>query len=266
MDDIVATHHDLSRNPKGVSESFFNAVILTYTYGKATPVEGAQRKRCKDSFRLAAEAQNLLIEKIKKMRLIVPGNIMIPLHYTKCYGSLPLLPGMGFQGGNDVIQEPWHTEEGKIPELYESLSKIQLSFNDEISQVSFDLFELSYTTGNPILSYLSCMMAIESLLNPDCFEVRNRVSRNLAVLIGNDKEEVDALYNQMLDLYDKRSGITHGRTTKSVNQNDVITVRNLLRRAILEYHYTGMKKEKLLLILNKMGFASSKSWDQQNRS
>lgn len=213
-------------------------------------------------FSLAVEAQNVLVEKIRKMRLIVPGNIMMPLHYTKCYAPIPLLPGMGFQGGGDVIQELWHVEEGKIHELYESLSKIQLPFNDKILQVSFDLFELSYTTGNPILSYLSCMMAIESLLNPDRFEVRNRVSRNLAVLIGNDKEEVDALYKQMLDLYDKRSGITHGRTTKSVNQSDVINVRNLLRRAILEYHHAGMKKEKLLLILNKMGFDSAKSWAQ----
>ena len=143
---------------------------------------------------------------------------------------------------------------------------MQIPFSDEILQVSFDLFELSYTTGNPILSFLTCMIAIESILNPDRSEIRNRVSRNLAVLVGKDIEEAELLYKQMLDLYDKRSRIAHGRATKSVNQSDVISIRNLLRRTILEYYYTGMEKSSLLGLLNKLGFESKKPWKQKDKT
>ena len=81
-----------------------------------------------------------------------------------------------------------------------------------------------------------------------------------AILVGKDENEVENLYKTMLDLYDKRSGISHGRATKSVNQGDVLVIRNLLRRAILEFFYAGKKKDELLSLLNKMGFESKKSW------
>lgn len=222
--------------------------------------ENYREKLTPKVFQLSAEAQNYLVPKIRKMRLFIPGNIMLRLHYTKCYASFPMLPGIGFQDGNIVITEPYHLEKDIIPELEIFLSEVKIPFSDETLQVAFDLFELSYTTANPILSFLTCVMAIESLLNPGRSEIRNRVSRNLAILIGKDKSEVEELYKSMLALYDKRSGISHGSAIKSVNQNDVYVIRNLLRRVIIEFLKAGKKKDELLTLLNKLGFESKKPW------
>ena len=130
-------------------------------------------------FRLGAKGQNYLAAKIRKMRLFIPGNIMLPLQYAKSYAPFPILPEIGYLGGSRVLQELYHLESDTIPRLEAFLSEVEIPFSDEILQVSFDLFELSYNTGNPILSFLICMIAIEALLNPDRNEIRNRVSRNL---------------------------------------------------------------------------------------
>jgi hypothetical protein len=97
------------------------------------------------------------------------------------------------------------------------------------------------------------MIATEVLFNDGSYELKYRITRGMAVLLGTNKNECHEIYSNMKKLYDKRSGLVH--TGKAaISTTDVILLRHYLRNSIKELLRLRLSKTELSKKLMENGF------------
>ena len=134
-----------------------------------------------------------------------------------------------------------------------------MGFKESFLQLAFGNFELSYQIHDRNLSFLSLMISLETLFNPGHQELRYRVSRNTAVILGKEKEDSKTIFREIKDLYDKRSKIVHTGNSNIINEEDLLKLRHYVRESIKVINNIGETKDELLEILNSCGFGE-RSW------
>jgi hypothetical protein len=97
------------------------------------------------------------------------------------------------------------------------------------------------------------MISLETLFNVSLGELRYRVSRNCAVLLGREVKESRAIFAEIKELYDKRSKIVHTGEPK-IGNRDLLNLRTYVRESIKEINRMKLNKEKMLELLNLSGF------------
>src|SRR3972149_8242581 len=156
-----------------------------------------------------------LKQKLRLMRLFYNGNICMPFlyYYVDDEDGVRLVMGGGseyFYGSDEKYTIP----RGQKRKLQDFIDNTSFPFRHEYLQLAFESFEMSYQVSNLALSFLSLMISLETMLNPGQVELRYRVSRNTAVLLGNKKIESEEIFRDMKDLYDKRSKLVHTGNNK----------------------------------------------------
>jgi len=198
--------------------------------------------------------QNYLYSTIKLMRLFKEGGISLPIEYLfydkdnpKRIISLYKIPVVSL-GRLNYILTP-----SEVSELQKFIQNTKLPFERSFLQLAFEAYELSYKTHNKMLSFLSLMSGLESLFNPGGGELKYRISRNTAVLLGKDKKDSKGIFFNVKTLYEKRSKTLHTGKT-DIGQNDVLRLRHYVRGSIKEIYKINKNKNELLDILNSLGF------------
>lgn len=192
---------------------------------------------------------------IRLMRLFKEGNICMPLKYY--YSIDNGIPKSFFRKGTHLYIPPkpkYTIKDSEISDLQEFILNIKLPFTNPSLQLAFENFELSYQTHNINLSFLSLMMGLETLFNPGEQELRYRISRNVAVLLGKDKKDSKTIFRDIKELYDKRSKIVHTGETNIIQEKDLLKLRQYLRESVKEINKIGKNKSELLSLLNLCGF------------
>lgn len=191
---------------------------------------------------------------IELLRLFKEGNICIPFtfYYWEKDGIFsqvssnewmyPTLPGN------------FNLKSSEIPELKSFLKRTEIPFKNNSIELAFKNYTLSFQVHNHLLQFLSIINGLESLLHPaNQGELRYRISRNLAVLIGDNLEEAEKINSKMKKLYDKRSDIVH-RGHTDLEKEDVLLARHYLREAIKKFNQLSKPKDEILKILTSKGF------------
>ena len=197
---------------------------------------------------------------IQLMRLFKEGNICMPLKY---YYFVDNNTPKGFirkSTSLHIAPKPKYTlESSEIPDLQEFIQNTKLPFKESFLQLAFGNFELSYQIHDRNLSFLSLMISLETLFNPGRQELRYRVSRNTAVILGKEKEDSEKIFREIKNLYDKRSDIVHTGKSNIINEEDLLKLRHYVRESIKVINNIGETKDELLEILNSCGFGE-RSW------
>lgn len=141
------------------------------------------------------------------------------------------------------------------------IDKTIYPFKHPYIQLAFDNFIESYFTRNFNLSFLSLMMALEALLSRGNQELTYTIRRNTAVLIGETSDECESAFSDINKYYTKRSKIVHGdesiaNSEKVVTPEEVINLRQYVRKSIKKANELNIEKTKLLDTLNRRGFPS----------
>ncbi|MDY6966726.1 MAG: HEPN domain-containing protein [Halobacteriota archaeon] len=197
---------------------------------------------------------NYLSHVIRLMRLFKEGNICIPQLFWFFSDNTTLKPFESFSVGWHVSSELYTLENSEIPDLQKFIQNTKLPFKESFLQLAFENFELSYQTRIIGLSFLSLMISLETLLNPGDHELRYRISRNTAVLLGEDKGDSESIFSELKDLYDKRSNLVHSGKTDIVKNEDLLKLRHYVRESIKEISKIGENKNDLIDTLNSCGF------------
>ena len=192
---------------------------------------------------------------IRLMRLFKEGNICLPLEYYYFIdNNTPKRFMSKFSGSYISSEELYALESSEIDNLQKFIQNTKLPFKESFLQLAFENFELSYQTQNINLSFLSLMISLETLFNPGLQELRYRVSRNTATLLGKDKDDSKRIFSELKDLYDKRSKIVHAGKSNIINKKDLLKLRGYVRESIKEINKIGKNKDNLLDMLNSCGF------------
>ncbi len=141
------------------------------------------------------------------------------------------------------------------------LTNNKIPFDNPQVQLAFDSFEMSYESYNRSLSFLSLMISLETLLNPSDHELRYRVSRNAAVLLGKNKEHSRSIFSKVKALYDKRSKLVHTGKHETIDYQDVLDLRGYVRETIKKMTRIGGDRGLILDTLNACGFGE-RPWRQ----
>jgi len=194
-----------------------------------------------------------LIPKIRLMRLFKEGAICMPLRYYYAYKqSKRTLISSSLK--SIVTGTRWSVNRKEVPDLGAFIKSTNLPFAKSFLELAFENFELSYEVPNLNLVFLSLMISMETMFNPGHQEVRYRISRNAAVLLGETFKEAKRIFVDIRDLYDKRSELVHTGSKKVIRHEDLLKLRNYVRESIKEINMINRDKDDLLDTLNSCGF------------
>ncbi|MEM3844532.1 MAG: HEPN domain-containing protein [Candidatus Parvarchaeota archaeon] len=211
------------------------------------------------NFNLLANGQAYLTDKIRLLRIIKNGFVTLPIQFVYREDT-EIIPLMGSDDGKSSIRAICHIEDNEVEAINNFISENKLPFNDGALQLALESYELSYYTTNPGLSFISSVVAIESLLNPGKGEVSYRVSRNLAALLGKDLPSSVKLYKKMKKFYSIRSSIAHGAKSEGIKSEDLEVIKEFARLTIVTYKMTGFDRNRILDELHLMGFREERPW------
>jgi len=94
---------------------------------------------------------------------------------------------------------------------------------------------------------------MEALFNPGDQEISYRISRSTAVLIGKTRSESKIIFEDVRNLYKKRSNLVH--TGKAdIKEEDIIKLRHYVRESIKALSTKSVGKDDALRELNTLGF------------
>lgn len=191
---------------------------------------------------------------IRLMRLFKEGDIRIPVKIYYQLKNDKIQGARRSEYGRHISNEPYHLEASEIPVLRSFIQSVELPFKKDFLQLAFENFELSYEIVDMQLAFLVIMIGLETLLNPSDYEVRHRISRNMAVLLGKNRENSEEIFAQAKKLYDKRSKIVHSGKRRIIEKEDLLKLRGYLREAIKEIHHIGKEKSEITALLDSHGF------------
>lgn len=190
---------------------------------------------------------------IRLLRLFKEGNVCMPIqYYVSNYATNPT-SGMRTFTTLPVMRESYSLKDVDMLELNRFVEKTTLPFKQPFVQLGFENFELSYQTHSPALSFLSLMMGLETLFNPAESEVRHRVSRNAAVLLGKDSSDSKKILSEVLALYRIRSKLIHAGDVRIVSQEPLLELRRIMRESVKAVNASGLSKEQLMEDLDAKG-------------
>ncbi len=204
--------------------------------------------------------QGYLTPIIRLTKLFKEGNVYMPLEfYYLIDNNAPRLFMGSYHWSNYNSRDIFTLKDSKISDFQRFIQNTKLPFKEPFLQLAFENFELSYLTPTTNLTFLSLMISMELLFNPG-EELSHRISRNAAVLLGKDFKESENIFSEIKKLYTKRSNIVHGRIvsgkSKTLNNEDVVKLRNYVRESIKEINIKGKSRDELLKFLDSRGYGS----------
>lgn len=195
-----------------------------------------------------------LRDKVRLLRLFKEGNIM--MRFSLFYyleGSEPKVVS-NIQEGPLSDGTIFKLEPQEATEAGDFIKNAKIPFDRAFLDLAFDSFELSYETHTIPLSFLSLMIAMETLFNQGGNEIGYSLSRNACVLLGEKREQSEEIFREIKQLYSKRSKMVHRGESKKITQENLLRLRWFVREAIKEINLMGEDKPKLLELLNQCGF------------
>ncbi len=199
-----------------------------------------------------------LVPTLRLMRLFKEGNICMPLWYYFFIDDSTPKPFSSQHHAQALDSHvKYNLDDTELSDLEHFIQSTNLPFEKSFLELAFENFELSYEIQNHSLAFLCLMISLETLLNPGDRELRYRVSRNTAVLLGEDREESNHIFKEVKDLYDKRSKLVHTGDRKVISPEDLLKLRDYVRKSIKKINTTGNDKQNLFDSLNVCGFGES---------
>ncbi len=205
----------------------------------------------------ASESAHSGLERVLKMlRLYSEGHVFSPATYFYSKKGRLIEPEGVIATSHWPAVLPFPFNQADIPAFQDFFAVNVLPFKEDYINLAFDYFSQSYEHHSSAMNYINLMIAAEILFNDGHDELRYRISRGLATLLGHTTEESWGIFKAMGTLYDKRSSLVHSGKSNQITDEDVLTLRQYLRRAIKCLLNRGLTKESLRRFLVASGFGS----------
>ncbi|TGK82692.1 hypothetical protein EHQ31_18715 [Leptospira montravelensis] len=141
-------------------------------------------------------------------------------------------------------------------QLY-SLENIKTSNLHDYINIAIDHLDKSFTNSD-YFSFLSILIAFEVLFNNGKDQIRYTISRNVAVMLGENIEESKEIFKNMKFAYDIRSALVHNGKYKEEDVEKYLPILELYLKKTLKYLLINkISKDELIEKLTQLGFGNS---------
>jgi hypothetical protein len=197
---------------------------------------------------------NRIRDKIRLLRLFSEGNIVLWLSYFyHSKDSETLIISRGREGpiADKTI---FSLKDKDISAAQSFLENTKIPFKESFIQLAFESFEKSYEIHERPLAFLSLMLSLESLFTKESQGRGYAIARNAAALLGETDEDSKEIFEIIRSFYHKRGELIHEGKIKKVRQEDILKLREYVRKSIKEVITIGKDKDKILDLLKSCGF------------
>lgn len=191
---------------------------------------------------------------LRLMRLFMEGDIRLPFTYYYLMENGKLRPFGKWFSYRSVSREPYQLAGSELQELDVFIHSTKIPFQEPFLQLAFENLELSYDIDDIRLSFLTLMVSLETLLNPGKYELTYSISRNTAVLLGEDRNGSESIFREVKELYKRRSEIVHSGKSDRLTKADLLRLRYYVRESIKQVYRIGKSKDEICDLLNSHGF------------
>ena len=129
----------------------------------------------------------------------------------------------------------------------------------EYVQLAFEHWEESNRSGSREFELLSLVTALEALFNVGAHDIRYRIARSIAVLLGKDAEDSDYLFEAVSKAYEVRSKLVHTGKAKGIDSVWLWQLQRAVQRAIVRCLTLAQPKESLSRQLTRLGFGQGRA-------
>ncbi len=193
----------------------------------------------------------LLEDKIRKLRLCAPGSIKVCVEFFYSGdGEMQASTEEGLHCTNRLFK----VRKADLPGIKRLLKEPPLVGTQKYLAFALDNYNQSYRVAQRPLEFISLMLAFEAIFNDGKQELRNKVARGCAVLLGRSKDESRRVFKDVKDLYDKRSVLVHTGDVSKIREAEIQMLHSYVRRSLAQAVTLNLPKEKFSVLLQEAGF------------
>lgn len=201
---------------------------------------------------------------VHKLRLLIEGDIHVPA----CFFLTREEPFFASREKVDPCagERAFKIKKGDIEHINEYVKHHCLSRQHSYLKLALNNFQKSYDINEPHLEFLILMMVLEGIFNYGRQESTQKVARGCAVLLGKTKPLSQKIFKDVKSLYEKRSKLLHEGDSNSIQDDDILLLKNYARKSIRHCLAMDLTKEELIKRLNESGFGASKIFISEGRT
>ncbi len=162
---------------------------------------------------------------------------------------------------NPSILEDYSQIEATDDEKVKLLNNIEgnLSKSKELETI-IETYNINLSISNMKIAFLNIVTCLEALLVSSNSELTYRISRNVAVLLSNNKEQGKKLFNKMKELYAIRSKLVHEgiwnpeKYYKKFDNEPFEDLKMIFNSVFRKYVELGLSKKELVNKLDESGY------------
>lgn len=193
---------------------------------------------------------------LEKVRLVADGNIQIPAHGFFERSGNGWDPVSWSQAPSFLPFAPLTMRPGDRRLLRKVLASSTYPPKRDYLRAAWNSFQASYEHYDTPVGFLLLVIAIECLFNDGGSELRHRLSRTIAVLLGDSKEEAAHVAALFKATYDKRSAFVHRGAQESITAEDSRNLRSLVRPLLALVSEANVDKRTVIELATEAGYGS----------
>lgn len=153
----------------------------------------------------------------------------------------------------------FHCDDGEAVSINKELSRLSFPLSDSLLNSCHKYYDLSYHT-EPCISITLLTTALEILfLERNAKSKRKTLAKRCAAfLYEKDAPRLQQVYNTLIAFYDKRSDFVHEGTATNITDADIISLRAVVRDALLKSIYLSENKDQRIARLKQV--VANNSW------
>lgn len=209
--------------------------------------------------------QNYIQPTLRLMRLFKEGDIQMRFGHFYNLDAERIIgfyyPGIEYNGLGRILS----VQDLEKEDLQRFLDQTPIVFRHEFLRTATEAFDLSLTIKNLTMAFLALMIASETLFNRGHSELRYRIARNTAALLGESRSDARRIFGEVRRLYDLRSRVVHTGRLDLVSDEDFCKLRDYVRASIREIITINQAKDELMDLLNDVGLGE-RPWRMDARN
>ena len=149
---------------------------------------------------------------------------------------------------------PFRLKASHLDQLRQLFSTQGISGRHQYLRLALDNFSHAFCVAQPHLEFITLMICLEAIFNDGRTELRNKVARGCAVLLGASPVSSRRVFREVRELYDKRSALVHSGDTTKIGAGDTAQLLEIVRESLLRAVLLDLPKDVLVSGLNELGF------------
>ncbi|ELZ98641.1 hypothetical protein C441_02164 [Haloferax sulfurifontis ATCC BAA-897] len=128
------------------------------------------------------------------------------------------------------------TDIDELKRLYDMLKSMDFESMEPNQKMSVERFNSSYIRESDRVAFADLMIVAEALCSGKSNLSKNMLAQRVAIILGDDFEERQNIFDGFSNLYDERSGVwgvAHGGGKTTLGEDSLETARRYVERLLL---------------------------------